>query len=59
MPIFEYKCNDCQHTFEHIQKSSEDKIECPQCHSTSLQKLISSPTVLPMGGGPPPGSAFS
>lgn len=59
MPIFEYQCKDCQHKFEHIQKNSQDKAECPKCHSESLQKLISPPTILPMGGAPPSGSAFS
>jgi putative FmdB family regulatory protein len=40
MPIFEYKCKKCGHKFEKLVFGKE-KIECPQCGSTSLQKLFS------------------
>lgn len=44
MPIYEYKCKDCDHTFEKIQKMSEDPItKCPQCSEESVVKLISAP----------------
>ena len=31
MPIYEYKCSNCSHEFEKIQKISEEPIkECPK-----------------------------
>ncbi|MFC1634969.1 zinc ribbon domain-containing protein [Planctomycetota bacterium] len=42
MPIFEYKCNNCGHTMEFLEKSgTSQKHTCEKCHSTDLQKLLS------------------
>lgn len=42
MPLYEYRCNLCQHTFDVLQKMSEQPlIDCPACGEPSLQKLIS------------------
>lgn len=41
MPIFEFECRDCSHTFEKLTKGQE-KVCCPQCKSCNLGKLISS-----------------
>ncbi len=42
MPIYEYKCEDCEHQLEAIQKISDDPIkECPACGKQSLKKLVS------------------
>lgn len=41
MPIYEYRCQDCSHEFERMQKFSDPPIEvCPTC-AGSVQKLIS------------------
>ena len=41
MPIYEYRCQDCQHEFEKMQKFSDPPIAaCPTC-AGSVQKLIS------------------
>ena len=41
MPIYEYRCQDCNHEFERMQKFSDPPIgACPTC-SGSVQKLIS------------------
>lgn len=41
MPIYEYRCQDCHHEFERMQKFSDPPIEvCPTC-AGSVQKLIS------------------
>lgn len=58
MPIYEYACGDCGHTFEALVRASSTP-ECPDCHSTDLQKLLSvfattsgTPEVAPaMAGG--------
>ncbi len=42
MPIYEYRCNDCGHDAEVLQKVSEDPLKlCPSCGHESLVKLIS------------------
>ena len=41
MPIYEYRCQDCNHEFERMQKFSDLPIAvCPTCDG-SVQKLIS------------------
>lgn len=42
MPIYEYKCDDCGHRLEKLQKISDDPvITCPACGNDSLRKLVS------------------
>ena len=42
MPIYEYKCEHCQQTFEMLQKFSDDPLtECILCHEGPVKKLIS------------------
>ncbi|HEU20210.1 MAG TPA: zinc ribbon domain-containing protein [Deltaproteobacteria bacterium] len=43
MPIYEYKCKNCDHEFEMIVFSgSDDKdIECPECGKKKAEKMIS------------------
>ena len=42
MPIYEYRCQDCGHELEVLQKVSDPPLkECPECHQESLQKLVS------------------
>ena len=52
MPIYEYKCSNCSHEFEKIQKISEEPIkECPKCNRKSVSKLISAPSFRLKGSG--------
>lgn len=43
MPVFEYKCSDCNEKFEVLHKSSvlTEEITCPKCNSTKNKKLFS------------------
>ena len=42
MPIYEYKCKQCGHQFEILQKISDSPTKrCPECHTDSLRKLVS------------------
>jgi putative FmdB family regulatory protein len=42
MPIYEYRCADCGHQDEFLQKVSEPVLtQCPVCGKPSLQKLLS------------------
>ena len=41
MPIYEYRCQDCNHEFERMQKFSDPPVAaCPACEG-AVQKLIS------------------
>ena len=40
MPLFEYRCTDCEHAFEVLVRA-ETHLECPACHSEHLQKQLS------------------
>ena len=52
MPIYDYKCSDCEHEIEVIQKiSDKPKTICPKCNTKSLKKLISAPSFRLKGGG--------
>ena len=46
MPIYDYKCSQCGHEIEVIQKISDRlKTICPKCNTKSLKKLISAPSL--------------
>ncbi|MFO1433249.1 MAG: zinc ribbon domain-containing protein [Candidatus Competibacteraceae bacterium] len=42
MPIYEYRCESCQHELETIQKISDPPLtDCPSCGEPALKKKIS------------------
>lgn len=41
MPIFEYNCRQCMHRFETLVLSSREKIACPKCQSSAVEKQLS------------------
>ncbi len=52
MPLYEYRCESCQHQFEVIQKFSDPPIEkCPSCGAGPVVKLLSSPAIQFKGSG--------
>jgi len=40
MPLFEYTCQACAREFEALVRGPE-KPECPSCHSTALERHLS------------------
>lgn len=42
MPIFEYRCRECDTTFERILFGDTDVGGCPGCDSRDLERLLSS-----------------
>ena len=42
MPIFEYRCRECDRPFE-LFVTADRKPACPSCGSASLLKLLSAP----------------
>ncbi len=43
MPIYEYRCTDCDNDFEALVRSmvQTETIQCPTCGSTHVKKAIS------------------
>ncbi|MFM9962677.1 MAG: FmdB family zinc ribbon protein [Planctomycetaceae bacterium] len=66
MPMFEFECPRCDHTFEELLRVSQQAV-CPTCGSSEVRKLLSAPAVrtrgaasLPvLGSACPPPSAHS
>ena len=48
MPLFDYTCRGCGHTFEHLTRPGEDPV-CPECKSTEVEKQLSMFKVGPPG----------
>ncbi len=56
MPIYEFKCNSCNHEFEALFLSADDSLpNCTKCNSNSVEKLLSAgsfrPNGIPVGSG--------
>lgn len=44
MPIFDYRCTQCGHSFDALQKLGEAPLrKCPECGKAALEKLVSTP----------------
>ena len=66
MPLYEYACRHCEHTFEELVFGNQS-VACPECHSPEVERLLSTPArpqvaapSLPMscGDGPPCGAPW-
>ncbi|MBN1272691.1 MAG: zinc ribbon domain-containing protein [Candidatus Aminicenantes bacterium] len=57
MPIYEYKCKECGKTSEIFFRSRQEHVKpaCSFCGSKNLEKIISSPASVRMGGFTPGG----
>jgi putative FmdB family regulatory protein len=42
MPLYDYRCRDCDKTFELLIKLSDTPV-CPECAGKNLEKLVSQP----------------
>ncbi len=40
MPLFDYTCQGCKHTFEHLTRAGNEPV-CPQCGGTDVEKQMS------------------
>ena len=59
MPIYEYKCNNCENTssifFRSIKSVDTESVKCQHCASSSLKRLISRPGRIQSKGEPSEG----
>ena len=54
MPIFRYKCQECNAEFELLLPRFDSPAECPKCGSAQLEKALNRVGVIssaPSGGG--------
>ena len=53
MPIYEYKCESCGHEYEQLRRMSDAdlNLECPDCRSEHVRRLLSSFAAHGGGGG--------
>ncbi len=69
MPLYDYTCRKCQHTFEkHVTSRTASQVTCPECESNELDQLLgcrpsvgrseSTPATNCRGDGPPCGASW-
>ena len=52
MPIYEYRCENCGHEFDTLQKVSDEPLTvCPKCNESALVKKVSAAGFRLKGGG--------
>lgn len=61
MPLYEYRCEPCDHIFEALIRTARDEPRCPRCGGEKVTKELSVPAAaqagtsrgaaLPMSGG--------
>jgi putative FmdB family regulatory protein len=51
MPIYEYRCAPCRHTFETLIRGHGDSAHCPKCGGIDLAKQFSVPASAQTGSG--------
>lgn len=50
MPIYDYKCQECGKVSEILFRGTSDQaVHCPDCGSSSMERLISSSYVVKVG----------
>ncbi|MCL4245943.1 MAG: zinc ribbon domain-containing protein [Candidatus Dadabacteria bacterium] len=42
MPIYEYRCLDCDEEFEALLLNKDDEVSCSSCHGSNIEKQFSS-----------------
>jgi putative FmdB family regulatory protein len=50
MPIYEYHCEPCEHTFETLIRGGGDVARCPRCGNLEVAKQFSVPAAAHTGG---------
>jgi putative FmdB family regulatory protein len=43
MPLYEYVCRECDHSFESLVFGAGDDASCPKCESRKVEKQLSLP----------------
>ena len=52
MPIFEFKCSQCEEFFEVLVMGDQDKeVQCPRCESGPFERVLSATSYAMTDGG--------
>ena len=51
MPLYEFACQKCEHTFEQLVFNGE-AVECPECRGHRVERLLSVPARPRVHNGP-------
>ena len=52
MPIYAFRCADCGHAFDRLQKLSDpDPTDCPACGAAAVGRQVTAPAFRLAGGG--------
>lgn len=58
MPIYEYRCAQCNAVFQHLFRSLKEvdgtEVRCPTCGAEEVRRLFSAPAVHMAGATPAP-----
>jgi putative FmdB family regulatory protein len=49
VPLHEYRCQPCDHTFEALIRNGSDVVRCPKCGDAEVSKQFSVPAASPTG----------
>ncbi len=49
MPLYEYRCEPCDHVFEALVRDAADVVRCPKCDDAKVVKQFSVPAPSPTG----------
>lgn len=49
MPVYDYRCRDCNKVSELYLRSSGSEVRCPGCGSENMERLISASYMIKMG----------
>ena len=41
MPIYEYRCEECDKPFEKLVRAFREEVACPGCGSATVERLLS------------------
>ena len=52
MPIYAFRCEQCGHSFDRLQKLSDpDPEACPECGAAAVRRALTAPAFRLAGGG--------
>ena len=52
MPLYPYRCESCEHSFDELQRMSDEPLKiCPKCKKPELKKLIGAANFVLKGSG--------
>jgi len=50
MPIYQFKCPECGHEFDKLQKFADPDPKCPKCGETT-NRVLTGPAAIDLKGG--------